>query len=334
MPWFSGTHLEMLEIVQITRCFGRRTALEHVSFQAERGDIVGVLGPNGAGKSTLLRLAACYLQPTQGAIRFNGMDSFRDSLAFRRRTGYLPERCPLYDDMTVSEYLLYRARLKGLPFLKARIRAREMAEQLGLGEMRSRAIGSLSLGCRRRTGLADALLADPRLLLLDDPIANVDAVECERISTCINAAARHATVLVSGHALSQLGVLCTRFLVLRAGRVSAAVSRAELMGGGRGVPLVAEISGATEAALKRIAALFPGGEDAAVDLLADGWWRLSWSAQQTTSIRDAVATEVARQGWRLRSVELVVPQLETRLADLVAGRSVAGIPAYAGREGA
>lgn len=324
----------MLEVVQITRCFGRRTALENVSFQAAPGDIVGVLGPNGAGKSTLLRLAACYLQPTRGAIRLNGMDSFRDSLAFRRRTGYLPECCPLYDDMTVGEYLLYRARLKGLPFLKARIRAREMAEQLGLGEMRGRAIGSLSLGCRRRTGLADALLADPRLLLLDDPIANVDAIECERISACITTAARHATVLVTGHALSQLGVLCTRFLVLRAGRLSAAVSRDDLLATGKGLPLVAEISGATEAALKRIAALFPGGEQAVVSLLTDGWWRLSWPSQQTASIRDAVATEVARQGWRLRSVELAEPQLEPRLVDLVAGRVVAGVPVHTGVEGA
>lgn len=313
----------MLEVVQVTRCFGRRTALEDVSFQAVRGDIVGVLGPNGAGKTTLLRLASCFLQPTRGVIRLNGLDSFRQSLEFRRRMGYLPERCPLYDDMTVGEYLLYRARLKGLPFLKARIRSRELSEQLGLGEVNGRLIGSLSLGCRRRTGMADALLYDPKLLLLDDPIANVDAIECERLASGITNAARHATVLVTGHALAQLGELCTRFLVLRAGCVAAVVTRAELQAGDQGVLLMAEVSGATEAALKRIAALFPGGHAAVVRLQPDGWWRLSWATRQSGSVRDAVATEVTRQGWRLRSVEVVVPSLESRLADLVAGRAFA-----------
>jgi|GEM_PF-589915 len=323
----------MLEIVQVTRCFGRRTALENVSFQAVRGDIVGILGPNGAGKTTLLRLAACYLQPTRGVIRLNGLDSFLQSLEFRRRMGYLPERCPLYDDMTVGEYLLYRARIKGLPFLKARIRARELAEQLGLGEVRGRIIASLSLGCRRRTGMADALLRDPRLLLLDDPIANVDAVECERIAAGVANAARHAIVLVSGHALAQLGALCTRFLVLRAGCVAVEVTRADLQAGDSGV-LLAEVAGATEAALKRVAALFSGGAAAAVKLRPDGWWQLSWPTRQTETVREAVATEVARQGWRLRSVEVVAPSLESRLGDLVAGRAAAAGPDAAARGGA
>jgi len=321
----------MLEVIQVTRCFGRRVALEQVSFQAARGDIVGLLGPNGAGKTTLLRLAACYLQPTQGVIRLNGVDSFRESLVFRSRMGYLPERCPLYDDMTVGEYLLYRARIKGFPFVKARIRSRELAEQLGLGEMRDRLIGTLSLGCRRRTGLADAVLHDPRLLLLDDPIANVDTVECERMAASVVNAARHATVLISGHALSQLGELCTRFLVLRAGHLVADVPRADLLASAGGARLAMEVSGAAEAALKRVSNLFPGGAAADVRLLPDGWWQVSWLTRQTGAVRDAVAMEVARQGWRLRSIELVTPALESRLADLVSGR--AGATGSAGAKG-
>ena len=232
----------MLEVIQVTRCFGRRTALEEVSFRVARGEIVGVLGPNGAGKTTLLRLAACYLQPTTGAIRLNGMDSFQQSLEFRRHTGYLPERCPLYDEMTVGEYLYYRARLKGVSFLKARRQVRELVEQLNLGEARGRLIGALSLGVRRRAGLADALLRDPRLLLLDDPISNVDAAECERMAACVTRAARHAAVLVSGHALAQLGALCTRFLVLRAGRVATAGTRDELQVAAGGASLEARLA--------------------------------------------------------------------------------------------
>jgi ABC-2 type transport system ATP-binding protein len=316
----------MLEVVQVTRCFGRRTALEDVSFQAARGEIVGVLGPNGAGKTTLLRLAACYLQPTRGAIRLHGLDSFRNSLEYRRHLGYLPERCPLYDDMTVGDFLVYRARLKGMAFLRARRRTRELAEHLGLGDVRGRLIGSLSLGCRRRTGVADALLHDPHLLLLDDPISNVDPVESEHIAAGVAQAARHAAVLITGHALPQLGALCTRFLVLRAGRVAADAHRADLQAATDGVRLVAEVAGATEAALKRIAAMFPGGEAAHVRLEPDGWWQVSWGTRPVPGLRDAVATEVARQGWRLRSVELAVPPLEARLAALIAGRAAGGAP--------
>ncbi len=321
----------MLEVLQVTRCFGRRTALSAVSFQAAGGDIVGVLGPNGAGKTTLLRLAACYLQPTRGVIRLNGVDSFRQSLEFRQQMGYLPERCPLYDDMTVGEYLCYRAKLKGFTFGKARHRAREMAEQLGLGEMRGRVIGSLSFGCRRRTAMADALLHAPRLLLLDDPIANVDPVECGHISACVTRAARHAAVLVTGHALAQLGTFCTRFLVLRAGQVVADVERAGLEADHEGVRVSVDVAGATEAALKRIAALFPGGTEAEVQLLPDGWWQVSWAPRQAPgTIRDAIANEVARQGWRLRAVDLLAPSLEARLTELVAGRT-GGAVAAAGK---
>ncbi|MEI6211019.1 MAG: ABC transporter ATP-binding protein [bacterium] len=319
--------------MQVTRCFGCRVALEQVSFQAARGDIVGILGPNGAGKTTLLRMAACYLQPTRGVIRLNGLDSFRQSLEYRGHMGYLPERCPLYDDMTVGEYLLYRARLKGLSFRRARRCARELAGQLGLAELRGRLIGKLSLGCRRRTALADALLHDPRLLLLDDPIANVDPLECEQIAAGVTRAARHAVVLVTGHALSQLGALCTRFLVLRAGHLVADLTCTELQASDSGVRLVAEVSGATESALKRIAALFPGGGEAIVQLQPDGWWQVSWGTAQAGGVRDAVVTEIARQGWRLRSVAVAVPSMEARLADLVAGREGTAAATVA-REGA
>jgi len=218
----------MLQIQQVTRCFGRRTALADVSFAAATGEIIGLVGPNGAGKSTLLRLAACYLQPTRGAIRWRGLDSFRDSLAFRGHLGYLPEHCPLYEDMTVSEYLRFRARLKGESFLTAGRRVRTVTERVGLTSERGRLIGHLSLGCRRRVGVADALLRDASLLLLDDPLAHVDAEESAHLTACMAAAARHALVLVAGHTLSAFATLCTRFIVLRGGRVSGDFSRRAL----------------------------------------------------------------------------------------------------------
>ena len=309
----------MLEVLQVTRCFGRRTALDEVSFEAAPGEIVGLLGHNGAGKTTLLRLAACYLQPTGGAIRLHGLDTFHDSLAVRRLTGYLPERCPLYDDMTVREYLRFRARLKGLSFLKARRRVRDLMAQMGLEDASNRLIGGLSLGVRRRVGVVDALSHDPKLLLLDDPLANVDPVETQRMVAAIGAAACHAIVLISGHALEVLGALCTHYVVLRDGRLSAQVSRHDLQAGGRTRTLEAEVSGTSEAALRRLSTRFAGVDVARVTRLPDGWWQVSWTAAQETDVRDAFAADVVRQGWRLRTVRLTAPSLGVLLAELVAG---------------
>lgn len=232
----------MLQIQQVTRCYGRRTALQDVSFEAGPGEVVGLIGPNGAGKSTLLRLAACYLQPTCGSIRWREFDSFRDSLAFRRQLGYLPERCPLYENMTVSEYLRFRARLKGVSFLRAGRCVRDVAERVGLEAERGRLIGNLSLGCRRRVGVADALLHDAALLLLDDPLAHVDAEACARLTACIAAAGRHALVLVAGHTLSAFATLCTRFLVLRDGRVAGDFSRDVLHAQAGAAPLETQLA--------------------------------------------------------------------------------------------
>jgi ABC-2 type transport system ATP-binding protein len=313
----------MLTFDQVTRCFGRRTALDGVSFQAARGEVIGVIGPNGAGKTTLLRLGACFLQPTRGAIDLNGMDTFRQSLAVRRSVGYLPERCPLYDDMTVREYLRFRARLKGLPLRKVRVRVRDLAEQVGLGEDGGRPIAGLSLGSRRRLGVADALLSDPKLLLLDDPLANVDAVETARLVGCIAASSRHAIVLVSGHTLALFAGLCARYLVLRGGRLVLDATRQDLQTRHGGATLAMEVAGAGDAALRRAVARYPGGAGATVDLQPDGWWRVCWPmVSGGEALRDTVASDAARMGWRLRAVNVIRPPLENVLADCVAGRNL------------
>ena len=316
----------MLEFRQVARGFGSRLVLQDISFQAGPGSVTAVLGPNGAGKTTLLRLAACYLQPTRGRIRLDGRDTFYDSLQMRRRTGYLPERCPLYDDMTVGEYLYYRARLKGLPWRKARRRAREAAAQYGLDEMRGRLIAGLSVGVRRRVGVADALLTDAALLLLDDPLASVDAVETRRILDMVAAAARRAIVLLTGHGIAELADAAGRFLILRAGRVSADVAKAELLALAGTATLEIEVSGASDAALQRLAARFPDGATAGVSLLPEGWWRVSWSTAQARAVRDDVAGECLRQGWRLRAANVSTPSLASLLADLVAGRRAWPVP--------
>ena len=315
----------MLQVQQVTRCFGRRTALSDVSFEARSGELVGVLGPNGAGKTTLLRLAACYLQPTRGAIRFDRLDSFRHPLSYRRALGYLPERCPLYDDMTVAEYLLFRARIKGLPFLKARRRVREMIEKTGMADVRGRLLAGLSFGARRRVGVADALLAEPKLLLLDDPISNVDVEEVARLTTLVTAARQHAVTLISGHALDTLAKICTRFIVLRGGCLTADLT-AEAVQARCGTSVELEIGGVTDdEAVRRFAARFAAGnvDVANVMDLGNGWKKATWKTGGDAAVCDAVAAETVRQGWRLRAVHRVITPMEQVLADLVRGDGAA-----------
>ncbi len=209
----------MLEIHQLGRRFGRRIALDDVSFDVAPGEIVGLLGSNGAGKTTLLRVLAGYLEPTSGDVALDGRSTFEQGLDIRRVTGYLPERCPLYDEMRVGDYLLFRARLRGLSVRRSRRRVREVVTECGLGEVVRQPIGTLSSGLRRRTGLAETLLAHPRILLLDDPLAGLDLAHGRHIRQSIVAASVRAAVIVSGHGLADLVELCTRFVVLREGRL-------------------------------------------------------------------------------------------------------------------
>jgi len=216
---FDASVFVMLEIHQLGRRFGRRTALDDISFDVAPGEIVGLLGANGAGKTTLLRVLAGYLEPSSGDVVFDGRSTFDLGLDIRRVTGYLPERCPLYDEMRVCDYLYFRARLRGLSVRRARRRVRETAKECGLEQVVRQRIETLSQGLRRRAGLADTLLAHPRILLLDDPLAGLDLAHGRQIRQSIVAASARAAVIISGHALAELAEVCTRFIVLRAGRL-------------------------------------------------------------------------------------------------------------------
>jgi len=211
----------MLVIDQVSFAYGRTTALEDVAFDVAPGEIVGVVGPNGAGKSTLLRLLAAVHPPLRGAIRLDSLDAYADSFRYRREIGYLAESCPLYDEMSADEYLYYRARLKRERYLRLRRRVREAMERLGLDSVRGKPIARLSLGYRKRIGLADALLLAPRVLVLDDPLAGLDPAARREVGRVLTAVSTRAAVVVSGHALEDMARFCTRFAVLRQGRLTA-----------------------------------------------------------------------------------------------------------------
>jgi ABC-2 type transport system ATP-binding protein len=217
----------MLEIRQLERRFGARRALDDVSLDVQAGEAHLLLGPNGAGKSTLLRVAAGCLPPTAGQVVVGGHDLLEAPLQARRHVGYLPEGCPLYDDLRVAEHLRYRGRLKGLHGRRLRARLRHVVEACGLDGLQQMLVGRLSLGERRRVALADALLADPRLLLLDEPFAGLDPWQAERTCALLAGMTRRGAILMATSRLDLAARLCRGVTVLAGGRVAASCAPEE-----------------------------------------------------------------------------------------------------------
>ena len=212
----------MIEVIKLTKRYAGHTAVRDISFTVARGEIVGLLGPNGAGKSTTMRILSCFLPATSGTVRVAGLDVFRDSREVRRRIGFMPENNPLYPEMRVREYLKFRARLKGLGFRKSRERVDVVTEQCGLTEVSKRIIGQLSKGYRQRVGLADALVHEPDLIILDEPTVGLDPHQIRSVRQLIKGLAQSHTVLISTHILPEAEMTCNRMLIMFDGRILAA----------------------------------------------------------------------------------------------------------------
>lgn len=212
----------MIEVSHLTKRYAGHTAVADISFTVGRGEIVGLLGSNGAGKSTTMRILSCYLPATSGTARVAGFDVFTEADEVRRRIGYMPENNPLYQEMRVREYLKFRARLKGLSWKRSRERLDTVIEQCGLGDVSRKIIGQLSKGYRQRVGLADALVHEPELIILDEPTIGLDPNQMRAVRQLIKDLSRNHTVLISTHILPEVEMTCTRVLILHAGRILAA----------------------------------------------------------------------------------------------------------------
>jgi len=212
----------MIEVVNLTRRYGSRIAVLDISFSVRRGEIVGLLGPNGAGKSTTMRILAGFLPATSGTVRVAGLDVFDQSNEVRRRIGYVPESNPLHPDMRVREYLRFRARLKGLGGAAVRRRVETVLEQCGLNDVAGRIIGQLSKAYRQRVGLADALVHEPELIILDEPTAGLDPAQARAARQFIKGLAHTHTVLISTHILPEAEMTCSRVVIMFGGKILAA----------------------------------------------------------------------------------------------------------------
>lgn len=207
----------MIEISHITKLYGSQRALNDVSFSIQEGEIVGLLGPNGAGKSTLMKIITCYLPPTEGEVKVCGHDIYDDSMAVRRCIGYLPEHDPLYLEMYVREFLLFIA---GIYSLKdARDRVEEIIHRVGLTPEANKKIGQLSKGFRQRVGLAQAMIHDPKVLILDEPTTGLDPNQLEEIRSLIRNVGKQKIVLLSTHIMQEVEAMCSRAIIINHGNI-------------------------------------------------------------------------------------------------------------------
>ena len=211
----------MIEVEHLTKNYGPRSAVKDLSFQINQGEVVGFLGPNGAGKTTTMNILACILPATEGKARVCGFDTFDQSLEIRKVIGYLPETPPLYQDMVVSKFLEFSAGLRNVPKKKISAAVDRVLEQCGLGEVRQRIIGRLSKGYQQRVGLAQAMIHDPKILILDEPTIGLDPIQIIEIRKLIQEVGTSRTILLSSHILPEVTQLCQRVIIINEGEIVA-----------------------------------------------------------------------------------------------------------------
>jgi ABC-2 type transport system ATP-binding protein len=292
----------MIEVSNLTKRYAGRTAVDDISFTVAPGEIVGLLGPNGAGKSTTMRVLSGFLPATSGTVRVAGFDVFHESDEVRRRIGYMPENNPLYLEMRVREYLKFRARLKGLGWKRSRERVATVMEQCGLTDVARRVIGQLSKGYRQRVGLADALVHEPELIILDEPTIGLDPHQIRAVRMMIKSLGGKHTVLISTHILPEVEMMCGRVLIMFNGRVLASDTPENLqrrMAGGSQV--IAEIAAPAEALTAAWESL-PEVEQFDVSPAEGEFFRCALTPREGSDLRPAIFALACKNGWTLREL--------------------------------
>ncbi|MGD8709467.1 MAG: ABC transporter ATP-binding protein, partial [Ectothiorhodospiraceae bacterium] len=218
----------MIEVEQLRRNYGDFTAVDDVSFKIPQGEVVGLLGHNGAGKTTIMKMLTGYLEPSAGRIAIDGLDMTDHRREIQQRIGYLPENCPLYPDMTVLDYLEYRASLQGMPEADRPGAIRQAVERTELQPKALSPISTLSRGYRQRVGVAQAILHTPKFIILDEPTNGLDPSQIQHMRDLVRELARHATVLISTHILQEVEAVCERVLMMRRGKLALDARLADL----------------------------------------------------------------------------------------------------------
>jgi ABC-2 type transport system ATP-binding protein len=305
-----GEASTMIEVDNLTKRYGRTTAVDGVSFRVEKGEILGFLGPNGAGKTTTMRVLTCYLPPTEGTARVGGYDVFEQPMEVRRRVGYLPETPPLYPDMQVLDYLEFCAKIKRVAPGERKAKVGAAIEKCRVGDVRTTLIGKLSKGYRQRVGLAQAILHNPDVLVLDEPTAGLDPKQIIETRELIRGLGGDHTVILSTHILPEVQLTCGRVVIINEGRVVAEDSPENLTRRLKGAgTLRLEVRGEETAVLETVRAV-PGVLAAHVRGGHDGALVVDVEAEAGRDVRSDLAGAVVTNGHGLLGLQQVGMSLE------------------------
>lgn len=310
----------MIQVTNLTKRYGSVLAVDNISFHVERGGVVGILGPNGAGKSTTIRILTCFLPATQGTATIGGFDVFKDSMEVRRRVGYLPESNPLYPEMRVREFLQFRGKLRGLDRAERIDAIRRVVDRCWLGDFIDRPIGHLSKGMKQRVGLADAIMHDPDVLILDEPTIGLDPTQIRETRNLIKELGERHTILLSSHILHEVEQTCTRTIIIAAGKIIATGSPQELRDQlATKAKVIAEMKAPREEVETATQSL-PGVDK--VDLsAANGWVRITIQAKDDHDVREDIYKMSRDKGWSLRELRREGASLEDFFIQIIAKQS-------------
>jgi len=305
----------MIQVENLTKRYAGGEAVRGISFSVEKGEVVGFLGPNGAGKSTTMRMLTGYLPATDGQIEVAGAKLPQESLLVRQRIGYMPENVPLYPEMRVEEFLEYRGRLKRVPRGEIQHRVGLVLDQCGLAEVRKKIIGSLSKGFRQRVGLADALVHNPMLLILDEPTAGLDPHQIRSFRELIKELGQDRTILLSTHILSEVEMVCRRAIIINRGKIEASDTLANLEKRVQAGALQIEVKADPASAKQKLSGIAEVSSVVELNLAGD-WISFEVTAAPGKDIRGEVDGLIKKENWPLREFRREKARLEDVFVEL------------------
>ena len=300
----------MIEVQDLTKYYGTKIALDKISFTVRKGEVLGFLGPNGAGKSTAMKIITCFLSPTEGTVKVDGLDVFEDSLEVRKRIGYLPEIPPLYLDMTVKSYLEFAARIKGVSAKELRSSVDTVIEKCGIEQYYKTQCNALSKGYRQRVGIAQAMVHNPAVLILDEPTIGLDPIQIIEIRNLIKSFGGEHTVVLSTHILPEVDMTCERVIIINNGTVVAEDTTKNLRSRiPRMEQIYVEVRGKSPDILTTLGKI-EGIKDIREESLPDNTSAFTIDADNNANVRPQIAQTIIQNGLELLQLKDLTLTLE------------------------
>jgi len=318
----------MIKVKELTKRYARNTAVDHISFEVEKGQIVGFLGPNGAGKTTTMRILTCFLPPTSGTASVAGFDVLEQPLEVKKRIGYLPEMPPLYVEMSTDEYLTFVGKLKGLSGSELRQRVDAVCERCAIADVKKKLLGKLSKGYRQRVGLAQAIIHNPEVLVLDEPTAGLDPKQINETRDLIKSLAGDHTIILSTHILPEVEQTCQQVIIINKGKLVATDSVNNLQSRARGAETVlVEVAGRNgdvdTAAVQRRLEKVAGVSRVVFKEKRQNCSSFEVESQKNRFARGDLARAVVESGWDLNELRPTAVSLEEIFLQLTGEQTAA-----------